>query len=432
MGTLDVMTAGLVLAQGEWFWLSYSIESLVKTALVVGIMLGLVSYTVMAERRVSAAIQDRIGPNRTGVPLGGVRILGFTIPNFSLFGLGQPIADAVKFLFKEQFVPNHVNKPYFLLAPALAMLPAIITIAAVPYASIAPLIIPMAWAGFSDITVYHPGVIANIDTGIVFIFAITSLSVYGITLGGWASNSKYSFLGGIRSSAQMISYEVALGLSIIPAFLVFSQLNLSAVIDWQIQYGWLLFPWPWSPGFMMEDGSFDLARWSMQLLLLPFLLLSFIIFLVSAFAETNRLPFDLPESETELVGGYHTEYAGMRFALFFLGEYAAMIVTSCAMVTLFLGGWSLPIPYLNEVVANPGWWQVGTWSGLLLQVVIFLGKMALFLLFFIWVRWTLPRFRYDQLMNLGWKVFLPLSCLNILAVAAIIAVLTYWNGQPLS
>jgi len=437
MGTLDFITAAPILAQadGSWFWLQYSIESLIKTAIVVGLMLGLVSYTVMAERRVSAAIQDRIGPNRTGVPLGGVKLFGvIPVPNFSLFGLGQPIADAVKFLFKEQFVPAHVNKPYFLLAPALAMLPAIITVAAIPYASIAPLAIPYAWDAAGNvtesITVYHPGVIANIDSGIVFIFAITSLSVYGITLGGWASNSKYSFLGGIRSSAQMISYEVALGLSIIPAFLVFSHLNLSDVINWQIDYGWLLIPFPWSPGYALEGGGIDWSGWLMQVALLPFLLLSFIIFLVSAFAETNRLPFDLPESETELVGGYHTEYAGMRFALFFLGEYAAMIVTSCAMVTLFLGGWSLPIPYLNE--AGGDWGQVGTWSGLVLQVLIFLGKMALFLFFFIWIRWTLPRFRYDQLMNLGWKVFLPVSCLNILAVAAIIAVLSYYNGAPLS
>ena len=243
MGTLDLSIAApaLNLAVGEWFWLTYSIESLIKIAVVVGLLLGMVAYTVMAERRVAAAIQDRIGPNRTGVPLGGVKLFGvIPVPNFSLLGLGQPIADGVKFLFKEQFIPAGVNKPFFILAPPMAMLPAIITIAAIPYASVAPLIIPMAWAGFSDITVYHPGVIANIDTGIVFIFAITSLSVYGITLGGWASNSKYSFLGGIRSSAQMISYEVALGLSIIPAFLIFGHLNLSDVVQWQIDHGWLL------------------------------------------------------------------------------------------------------------------------------------------------------------------------------------------------
>lgn len=432
MGTLDFSIAApaLNLAVGEWFWLTYSIESLIKIAVVVGLLLGMVAYTVMAERRVAAAIQDRIGPNRTGVPLGGVKLFGvIPVPNFSLLGLGQPIADGVKFLFKEQFIPAGVNKPFFILAPPMAMLPAIITVAAIPYASVAPLIIPMAWAGLSDITVYHPGVIANIDTGIVFIFAITSLSVYGITLGGWASNSKYSFLGGIRSSAQMISYEVALGLSIIPAFLVFGHLNLSDVIQWQIDHGWLLLPFWWAPAY--EDGIMSTNFW-WQMALWPFILFSFLVFLVSAFAETNRLPFDLPESETELVGGYHTEYAGMRFALFFLGEYAAMIVTSCAMVVLFLGGWSLPwfgsLAYLNEV--GDAWWQIGTWSGFVLQIVTFLAKMAFFLFFFIWIRWTLPRFRYDQLMNLGWKVFLPLSCLNILIVAAIIAISLYVQGAP--
>jgi len=247
-----------------------------------------------------------------------------------------------------------------------------------------------------------PGVLADVGIGPLLIFAIASLSVYGIVLAGWSSNSKYPFLGGIRSSAQMISYEVSMGLSVIPVFLVMGNIRLSDVVDYQTYHGWTALP------------LFTTWDWKSFILWIP-MLVSFLVFLVSAFAETNRLPFDLPESETELVGGYHTEYSAMKFALFFLGEYAAMIVASCLMVTLFLGGWSLPWnAYLGL--------QSSAWS-LLIYPVVFLLKMCAFIVFFIWVRWTLPRFRYDQLMGLGWKCILPLSLCNIVLTCVLLALL---------
>jgi NADH-quinone oxidoreductase subunit H len=355
-----------------------ALTAMIKIVVVIGVMLGLVSYSVYAERRISAAIQDRIGPNRVGP-----------------FGLFQPIADAMKFMLKEEYTPGNVNKLYFWLAPGLAMAPALITIGAIPYASLESIRLPGL-----DWIIPKPGVIADVNVGILFVFAFASLSVYGIVLAGWSSNSKYPFLGGIRSSAQMISYEISMGLSVIPIFLIIGKLNLSEIIQYQIHHGWLLIPW--INGFSLSD----------TILWVP-VMISFFIFLISAFAETNRLPFDLPESETELVGGYHTEYGAMKFALFFLGEYAAMIVISCLMVTLFLGGWSLPFAaYLN--------WQ-GEWWSVPLQAAVFLVKVACFLFFFIWVRWTLPRFRYDQLMDLGWKVFLPLALANILVTGLLLA-----------
>jgi NADH-quinone oxidoreductase subunit H len=251
-----------------------------------------------------------------------------------------------------------------------------------------------------------PGVIADVGIGILLVFALASLSVYGIVLAGWASNSKYPFLGGIRSSAQMISYEVSMGLSVIPVFLVMGNLHLSGVVNYQAANGWTVLPflaphWPWHV-------------WRSYILWVP-MLVSFLVFLVSAFAETNRLPFDLPESETELVGGYHTEYSAMKFALFFLGEYAAMIVASCLMVTLFFGGWSLPLPFYMA-------WQDQWWS-LLIYPVVFLVKMCCFIVLFIWIRWTLPRFRYDQLMALGWKCILPISLGNIVLTGILLALI---------
>jgi NADH-quinone oxidoreductase subunit H len=356
----------------------------------------------MAERRISAAIQDRIGPNRVGIPLGGVSILGlFTMPKWTWWGLGQPIADALKFMFKEEFTPAKVNKLYFWMAPAMAMVPALITICVIPFGSSHPITLPWGYIMKS------PGVIADVGIGVLLIFSIASLGVYGIVLAGWSSNSKYPFLGGIRSSAQMISYEISMGLSVIPIFLVMGNLRLSDVVDYQVQHGWTVLPFAvWSDPYYPWNNGTGFLLW------IP-MLLSFLIFLVAAFAETNRLPFDLPESETELVGGYHTEYSAMKFALFFLGEYAAMIVASCLMVTLFLGGWSLPIPAYMAL-------QDSAWS-LLVYPVVFLVKMCVFIVFFIWVRWTLPRFRYDQLMGLGWKYILPISLANIILTCILLA-----------
>ncbi len=377
-------------------WLAIAI-SLAKTlGIVFAIVLPMVSYTVYAERRISAAIQDRIGPNRTGIPL---TLFGFK-KDLPVFGLVQPVADAVKFILKEDFTPAHVNKFYYWLAPGLAMIPSLMALAVVPFGSTL-LGVPM--------------VIANVDVGILFVFAIASLSVYGIVLGGWASNSKYPFLGGVRSSAQMISYELSLGLSVIPVFLIYGTLNLTEITNWQRMNGWLLAP-VWTNGF-------DLERF---LLWIPVAISAF-IFMISLFAETNRLPFDLPESETELVAGYHTEYSSMKFALFFLGEYCAMIAGAAVFVTIFLGGWTLPgVPdgsstwFFGLTFPEMWSWVPGVFWGLV-NITTFFAKVALILFFFIWVRWTLPRFRYDQLMRLGWVFFFEIALVNIFLAAALIA-----------
>jgi len=391
----------------------FLVVTLIKGAIVAGVMLGLVAYSVVAERRFCAWIQDRIGPNRVGIPFGGVRVGNwFTIPLVRLWGLGQPIADGLKFIFKEEITPGHVNKPYFYLAPILAMVPALVTVCVVPFGSfidLSPLAAPViSWFhGSADLAQIFrvKAVIADLDVGVLFVFAIVSISVYGIVLAGWSSNSKYPFLGGIRSSAQMISYEIAMGLAVVPIFLTVGELNLGKIVEYQARNGWLAVAVvaPWN-------------HWSLQSLVLWVPLgLSFVIFLVAAFAETNRLPFDMPECETELVGGYHTEYGAFKFALFFLGEYAAMIVTSAVMVTLFFGGWTLPFhPWLYDAATAPWWFGP-------VHIVVFIGKMACFIFFFIWVRWTLPRFRYDQLMGLGWKFFIPVALANVLLTAGLVA-----------
>lgn len=369
--------------------------SLAKTIfLIFLVVLPMVSYTVYAERRVSALIQDRLGPNRTGFPLS--LIPGFK-KDFSPFlgGLGQPVADAVKFLLKEDFVPAHVNKLYFWLAPTLAMMPAIVTLAAIPFGSTI-LGVPM--------------VVANINVGLLFMFAISSVGVYGIVLAGWSSNSKYPFLGGIRSSSQMISYELGMGLSAVPVLLIASSTSLPSIVDYQIREGWLLLPF--------TNGSLSFRE---VLLWIP-IFIAFVTFTIAMFAETNRLPFDLPESETELVAGYHTEYSSMKFALFFLGEYTAMIAGSALIVVLFLGGYHIPlIPNgdgkggLEFLHAIPG----TVWG--IVNITTFFAKVAALLFVFIWVRWTLPRFRYDQLMKLGWLYVFEIALANIFLTAGILA-----------
>ena len=364
--------------------------------LVFVIILPMVSYTVYAERRVSAMIQDRVGPNRVG-PM----------------GLWQPIADAVKLLLKEDFTPASVNKFYYWLAPACAMAPSLMALAVVPFGS--------NWFG-------QPMVVANVDIGVLWVFAVSSLGVYGIVLAGWSSNSKYPFLGGIRSSSQMISYELSLGLSVIPIFLICGTLNLPAIVKYQIENGWLISP-IWLKGISFTGVDFGLLASSIfsvnalfKLVLWVPLFISFVVFMVSMFAETNRLPFDLPESETELVGGYHTEYSSMKFALFFLGEYAAMITGSAVIVTLFFGAWHIPFLPTDpqQLPLLWGWPIWGFFLGLL-HIVAFFFKVAILLFFFIWVRWTFPRFRYDQLMRLGWYFFFEIALVNILLVAFILA-----------
>jgi NADH-quinone oxidoreductase subunit H len=332
----------------------FVLVSAIKIVAVFSVLMFIVAYAVWVERKVSAAIQNRHGPNRVGI-----------------FGLLQPAADAVKAFLKEDFTPGHVRKAYFWLAPAIVMIPSLLTVAIIPFGS---------QIGQQKM------VIADLNVGILYTFGIVSLGIYGIVLAGYAGNSKYPLLGGIRASAQMISYEIAMGLSVVPVFLLVGSLNLSDVISYQANhlFGWLIFRQP----------------------------LAFAIFLGAMFAEMNRLPFDLPESEQELAGGYNVEYSSIKFALFFMGEYAAMTAASAMLVTLFLGGWTLPFAGLDQ--------PAGSIAVGILQIFIFLAKMLLVEFTIIWVRWMWPRFRYDQLMNLGWGRMVPLALANIVATAIVL------------
>ena len=344
---------------------NFIIFTLIKIVCVIGAVLTMFAYSVLAERKISAFIQDRVGPNRVALPLiGSVPVVG---PFLTRIGFWQPIADGLKAFLKEDFTPSYVRKAYFGLAPAIMLAPSFLTVAVIPFGST---------VGKQRM------VIADLDVGILYTFGIVSLGVYGIVLAGYAANSKYPFLGGIRSSAQLISYEIAMGMSVVPLFLIVGNLNLSRVIEYQAQNGWLIWYAP----------------------------VSFFIFLVSAFAETNRLPFDLPECETELVAGYNTEYSSMKFAMFFIGEYANMLAGSAIMVTLFFGGWTLPFGGLDQPATT-------VLKGLI-HIAIFIGKILVLMAVFIWARWMLPRFRYDQLMDLGWRRFIPLALANIVFYAA--------------
>ncbi len=364
------------------------------------VILPLVSIAVYFERRISAVIQDRVGPNRVGVPL---TLLGFKKDwqPFGIGGLAQAAADGLKFILKEDFVPAHVRTFYYWLAPCMTVVPALLTCVVLPFGSE----LNLSFLGLAEPVKL---VIADLSIGPLFTFAIASIGVYGIVLAGWASNSKYPFLGGVRASAQMISYEISLGLSIVPVLMIFGELNMTKMSAFQDANGWLLLPL-WGEGL-------SIARW---VLLIP-VFISFVIFTVSMFAETNRLPFDLAECETELVAGYHTEYSSMKFALFFMGEYAAMIIGSGMAVTLFLGGWSIPCwPLLEKIIPLQFHFEPGHtpfYTGLL-HIGTFFAKVFCFIVFFIIIRWTLPRFRFDQLMALGWKVFFELALANVFLTA---------------
>jgi NADH-quinone oxidoreductase subunit H len=351
-------------------------------AKVVGmftVLMLVVAYTTLAERRVSAWIQDRHGPNRVGP-----------------FGLLQPIADGIKSMLKEETVPATASRLFFVLAPMLVLAPALVTFAVIPVA--APLGTPV---GVIDM------IIADVPIGILYVLAFSSLAVYGVVLGGWASNNKYAFLGALRASAQMVSYEVALGLSLIAVLMMAGNVTLTDIIWQQQQLGmWFVFP----------------------------LSLAFILFVISSFAETNRLPFDMAEAESELITGYHTEYSAMKFSAFMIAEFGHMATAAALMATLFLGGWDLPGTWDNAfwydgqlisgfaadgavILANPAWWKTAlTFGG-------FAAKTSFFLLLFIWVRWTLPRFRYDQVMALGWKVMLPTALAYVMLVGGTILTL---------
>jgi NADH-quinone oxidoreductase subunit H len=332
-----------------------------KIIVVASLLLGAVAYLIYVERKIAAYAQDRIGPNRCGREIG--------VP----FGLLQSVADGAKMMLKEGIVPSYVNKPLYIAAPLIAIIAALLAFAVIPFG-------PVGRDQIIDFQI-APGV----DIGILYIFAISSLAVYGVILAGWSSNNKYSFIGALRSSAQLISYEIPLGLSIMGVVLAMSTLDLNSMINWQDRHIW---------GILVSP-------------------IGFLIFLISGFAETNRLPFDLPESEQELVGGFHTEYSGMKFGMFFLGEYVHVINVSFMTVILFLGGWDLPFVLSQEQ------------TGLLIALVkcaVIVFKVSAMILFMMWVRWTLPRFRYDQLMDLAWKSLIPLALINLVATAVIIQV----------
>jgi NADH-quinone oxidoreductase subunit H len=351
------------------------ITTLITIVAVMAVILGIDAYLILLERKVAAWMQDRVGPNRVG-------------PG----GLLQPIADGLKFLLKEDIIPDRVDKGLYLLAPSIAAMTALMAFAVVPFG-------PTSLDSNADAMQF---VIApRVDIGILFVFAVGSLAVYAIILGGWASNNKYSLIGALRSSAQIISYEIPLGMSVLGIVLLTGSLNLERIIARQAEYGWNAFFQP----------------------------LGFLLFMISAFAECNRLPFDLPEAEQELVGGYHTEYSALKFGLFFLGEYTHMITTSFLMAILFLGGWHFPgIPESG-------------WLAIVLKFIVIWVKASLFILFYMFVRWTLPRFRFDQLMGIAWRVLIPLALVNLVLVMVVQQFIQsydlngrYWNWTllPLS
>jgi NADH-quinone oxidoreductase subunit H len=336
----------------------FIISSLIKTALALFVVLTAVAYSVWLERKVVGHMQNRWGPTRVGP-----------------FGLLQPAADGVKFLFKEDLTPPHVYKPLYIAAPIIAVIFALTSIALIPVGNNVKIL------GY-DV----PLQISDINIGLLVILGVTSLGVYGIALSGWSSNSKYSLLGGLRASAQMVSYEIALGLSLVGVLILSGSFSLREIVD-------------------AQGGNYFgfIPRWN----IFP-QLIGFFIYLMAAYAETNRIPFDLPEAETELVAGYHTEYSAMKFAMFFMAEYANMITVACLATLLFFGGWHGPIfgPLILQA---------------LLPVFWFVAKVFVFIFIYIWVRGTLPRFRYDQLMAFGWKFLLPLAIANLVVTALVVA-----------
>jgi NADH-quinone oxidoreductase subunit H len=347
---------------------TFIVFSLIKLVIVFTVYMVAAALLTLAERKISAWIQGRHGPNRVGGRGGWL----------------QPAADGVKNFMKEETEPGNASQPLFSMAPALSFIPAMIVWCIIPWGS--PL--PTRW-GRVDL------VVADLPVGFLFILAIASLGVYGIVLAGWASNNKYSFLGGLRSSAQMVSYEVALGMSTIPVILLAGNVTMSQIVRQQAHSMWNVFN----------------------------LTVAFLIFIVASLAETNRVPFDLPEAESELIAGYHTEYSAMKFSLFFIAEYANMVTAGALMATLFLGGWDIPFT---------GWDNAAPFTVLktLLTLGCFLTKTGFFIFVFIWIRWTVPRFRYDQLMSLGWRVMLPLALGYIVLVASTLLVLQAVGINP--
>ncbi len=341
----------------------FSTYLIVKIVIIVSIFLIsllVAMYSTYAERKVAAFMQDRIGPNRAGP-----------------FGILQPLADGVKMFMKEEIIPDVSNKFLFILGPSLAMITACMTSAVIPWGR-----------GLTIKGDFYPIQAADVNIGILYIFGVVSIGVYGIMIGGWASNNKYSLLGALRASSQMISYEIAMGLSIIALVMMTGTLSIREIAEQQSAGHWNIFYQP----------------------------LGFLIFLICAFAETNRAPFDLPECETELVGGYHTEYSSMKLGFYLFAEYINMFISSAIISTLYFGGYNMPL--IGRFITNPNWLSMA-------GSLFLFGKIFFFIFFFMWVRWTLPRFRYDQLMRLGWKILIPLSIANIFITGMVM----WWTGK---
>jgi NADH-quinone oxidoreductase subunit H len=338
-------------------WL-YILASVIKSAVLLGVLLTAVAYTVWLERKVVGHMQNRWGPTRVGP-----------------FGLLQPAADGIKFLFKEDLTPPHVYKPLFLAAPLIAVIFALTSISVIPFGN------SITIGGYSI-----PLQVTDVNIGLLLILGVTSMGVYGVALAGWSSNNKYSLLGGLRASAQMVSYEISLSLSLVGVLIMAGSFSLREIVNAQGGHFWGFIP-----------------RWN----IFP-QLIGFFCYLIAAYAETNRIPFDLPEAETELVAGYHTEYSSMKFAMFFMAEYANMITVACLATLMFFGGWRGPLfgPAILQAILPVFW---------------FAAKVFVFLFIYIWVRGTLPRFRYDQLMSFGWKFLLPLALVNLIATAIAVA-----------
>ena len=347
------------------------IATVLKFAILAVILLQVPPVMLLVERRIPAFMQRRKGPNRVG-------LFGFRI-----YGVLQALADTIKLIFKEEVVPTGAQKAFYHLAPVFSVFPAFLIAMAIPYGP--------------DIQAFGqtiPLSVVRVDVGFLFIFAISSLAVYGVTIAGWASNNKYALLGSLRASAQMISYEIPLGMSLIPIVLIYGSLDLNKIVEAQTHV------WTW--GIFLSP-------------------ISFVLFLIAMFAETNRTPFDLSEAEGELVAGFHTEYNSTKFAAFFLGEYVSMFVLSCLASTVFLGGWQVPFFDVRSLDQLVGFTGVGAAVGF----GSLLMKAAFFMWLYVWVRWTIPRFRYDQLMGLGWKYMIPLGLINVVATAVILAAVRF-------
>ncbi len=363
------------------FITSQLVVSAITIVLVVHVILILVAYLVYAERKVSAYIQDRLGPNRVGFDFG----LPFLSKLKGAIGLGQPLADGIKFMLKEDYTPSRVDKILFTLAPAIIIVPALIGFVVIPWGGVWDGVLPLL-GQVTDGPVHIVG--AKVNIGIIYLLAVAALGVYGVTLGGWASNNKYSFLGGLRATAQMISYEIPLGLALLSVLLLVGTVTPEGIIRYQVENGWNIIAQP----------------------------VAALVFFIAILAEANRAPFDNAEAEQELVGGYHTEYSSMRFALYFLAEYAHLVTSSAFFTLLFLGGYQL-LPFINDPLTTP---EPTGFLGVLVKLGVFFGKVTFLVIFSMVIRWTIPRLRYDQIMMNAWQFIIPLALAQVIVVSVLV------------